>query len=216
MQTSLAKRPPDREALAVELPTTVYITPAPIDYARTYSKRYAEMHEPLQLFAERFLAPDDALDAVQDAMTSIWMRWPALVREKATDRYFYGAVHKRVLSVLDEQRRHVSFVDAEAELERQVVREYADAERADVRAEVVDAVVALMPPRRREAFLLVMEEGFTFKEAARILELSFETVKTHMRLANEDVRAALTRAGLSLKTPQPPRLSAPKEGDSND
>jgi RNA polymerase sigma-70 factor (ECF subfamily) len=53
------------------------------------------------------------------------------------------------------------------------------------------AAVAGLPPKRREVFRLVREEGLSYKEVAEALGLSPQTVANHMSLALADLRATL-------------------------
>jgi RNA polymerase sigma-70 factor (ECF subfamily) len=187
--------------------------PAEAALEQLFLEAYQRLHGRVLDHAERFLEKDDARDAVGDAMLSLWHRWPTLSPEKQqSERYVFGVVHYCVYKKMRENDQLVSLDEAEEELDQQAIAavpEYSERESA---ADVLDAALAAMPPRRREVFLLVREHAFTYREAAETLGLSESTINTHMHLAADDLRTAFTRAGFRIPSPQPGRLPLPKGG----
>ena len=156
--------------------------PAAADLEQLFLEAYRRLHGRVLDHAERFLDPDDARDAVGDAMAALWRRWPTLAPEKRSDKYVFGVVHYCVFAKLRERTALVSLDDAEPELDRLATHAAAEQGRGDAIADVLDETLAAMPPRRREVFLLVREQSFTYREAAEALGLSEGTINTHMRL----------------------------------
>lgn len=148
--------------------------------------------------AARFLSEGEARDAVSDAFQEVWARWKKLAVEQRTAAYVLAAVHHHILKRLRENKRLVGLDDAEAELSHLAIHEIDTPTRATTAGDVADLVIAAMPHRRREVFLLVRELRYTYKEVAALLSISEGTVNTHMRLASEDVRAALQRHGFRI------------------
>ena len=149
-------------------------------------------------------------------MADLWYRWPHLTPEQRSDKYIFGAVRNIAFDVLVANGKLVSLEDCEEELGLQAARSVETPTRGDTLADVLDLALAAMPPRRREVFLLVKEERFTYPEAAEVLGLSIGTINTHMRLATEDLRTAFTRAGFRIESVQPARLPSPKGEVTND
>ncbi len=56
---------------------------------------------------------------------------------------------------------------------------------------VVMEALSRLPERRREVFVLVRQQGMSYREASAILGLSQQTVANHMSLALADLRRAL-------------------------
>ena len=227
MRRALAKRAPEGnhplvgdgsppvDVMALVLGFTQYFVAA-------YERLYARMID----YAERILGRGDAYDAVADAVADLWIRWPSLPPEKQNDRFLFGAVCHSVSAARRRQRREdrrlVALEDAAVvyELDHGVARAVREGEggRGDTMADVLDAALAALTPRRREVLLLVKEHEFTYQETAEILGLKYETVHTHVRKAIDELRAAFARAGYDLTDPtaRQQRLSAPKRGNSND
>ncbi len=181
-----------------------------------FLQAYHRLHGRVLDHAERFLSKEDARDAVGDAMEDLWRRWPVLTPEQRNDKYVFGVVHYSVFAKLRVVDPLVSLDDAEPELDQHALNGLGEFVRADTAADVLDLVLAAMPPRRREVFLLVREERFSYKEAAEILGLSLGTIKTHMRLATQDLHAAFTRAGFRISGAPQAQLPSPTGDDIND
>ena len=210
------KRSPEGKSLLVGVvaPPTPLAT---VDLEQLFVEAYQRLHGPVLNHAERFLSTDDACDAVGDAMAALWYRWPRLTPEQQqSEGYAFGIVHHCVSAKLRENSSLVSLEDAEDELDRQAMAALPDLTGRDTAGDVLDVALAVMPPRRREVLLLVYEHSLTYKEAAEALGLTVATIKRHMYLAIEDLRAAFTRAGYRIENLQPARLPKPKRGAAND
>ena len=215
MQLARFKRSSEGNSLLVGVVPPPDLSAAP-DLEQLFLEAYRRLHGRVLDHAERFLSKDDARDAVADAMESLWRRWPSLSQEKRSDKYVFGVVHYCVFAKLRANSQLVSLDDAGPELDRRAMSAVPELTRGDTAADVLDAALAAMPPRRREVFLLVREQSFTYKEAAEALGLSEGTINSHMRLATEDLRAAFTRAGFRIAGSQPARLPSPKGGAEYD
>ena len=188
--------------------------PAEAALEQLFLEAYQRLHGRVLDHAERFLEKDDARDAVGDAMLSLWRRWPTLSPEKQqSERYVFAVVHHAVFRMLRGSSALVSLDDAEPELDRLATVAFPDQSGRDTAADVLDAALAAMPPRRREVFLLIREHSFTYQEAGEALGLAVGTIKKHMYLAVEELRSAFTRAGYRIANPKPAQLPSPK-GDS--
>jgi RNA polymerase sigma factor (sigma-70 family) len=136
--------------------------------------------------------PDVARDAVQEAFIDLWQRRRSWVRAGSPRAYLYRVVRHQLL---DEQRK------------RKVRESWAARERlrphssppdpgevlAATRAEAAFArSVDSLPPRRREAFSLVVLRGLSHREAAEVLDVSEQTVANQVSTALREVREALT------------------------
>jgi RNA polymerase sigma-70 factor (ECF subfamily) len=73
-----------------------------------------------------------------------------------------------------------------------------------------------LPPRRREVFELIRLRGLSHREVAQVLEISYQTVANHLRLAMQELRPLLSdfTAGSSARLPGQETRS-PRERSSN-
>ena len=216
MRLARVKPSPERDSLLVGV-VPPPSQPVAADLEQIFLEAYQRLHGPVLDHAERFLNREDAQDAVGDAMAALWRSWPTLTPEqRQSERYVFSAVRHRVFAKLREYSPLVSLEDAEQELDRQAMAALPDMTGRDTAADVLDAVLAVMPPRRREVLLLVYEHSFTYMDAAEALGLAVGTIKHHMYLAARDLRAAFTRAGFRIADAKPARLPSPKGGATND
>ncbi|MCE7888806.1 MAG: RNA polymerase sigma factor [Sorangiineae bacterium PRO1] len=186
------------------------------DLKAAFLEIHQRLHASLMDRAERLLGREDGRDAVGETTLALWSQWAWLSPEKRTEQYVFGILHRCIRTRRKENRQLVSLDEVEPELEELAQRAYTGPGDGDPRADLIDAAIAAMPPRRREVFLLVREQGYSYAETAEVLGVSIGTVNTHMRLATEDLRAAFTRSGLQLPGARPPRLPSPKGGETND
>ena len=219
MRLARFKEPPEGKSqlVAVVSPPNAAVVS---NLDQLYVEAYTRLHGPALDHAERVLSTDDAQDAVGDAMLILWNRWATLTPEQRSDRWVFGVVHrcvrvKRRLNLRATKSR-VSLDDAEDELEAIAASAFPAPTRGDLAAEVLDAALLVMPPRRREVLLLVNEHDLSYEEAAEAMGLSVGTINTHMRLAKKDLRTAFTRAGFRIENFQPAQLLAPKGDAAND
>jgi RNA polymerase sigma factor (sigma-70 family) len=177
---------------------------------REFGSIYERLYDRLVHHAMRFVGRVEAEDAVHDAMFSLWQRWATLPPEQRTDAYIFAAVKLRARTIRNQNRRTVELDEADDVLDDQAVALFEAGRRyADI-ADALDSVIRSMSARRREVILFVYEEQFTYEEAAEAMGISFNSVKTHLRLAIADLRAAYDRAGFRIEHHDIPRLSAPK------
>jgi RNA polymerase sigma-70 factor (ECF subfamily) len=172
--------------------------------------------------------PEDAADALQDAMISAFRRAETFRGDAQVTTWLHRIV---VNACLDRIRRaKVRAVQAlPDDLEEYAARgevlaadrsgdpELA-AERADLRSQVLDALEEL-PPDQRAALVLVDMQGYPVEEAARILDCPTGTVKSRCsrgraRLAGVLGHLAPAAAGPPVpgSTPRPRPGHAPASG----
>lgn len=184
-------------------------------FERMFMEVYERVHDRAIDHAQRFLDKDEARDAFHAAMSDIWQRWKKLQPEQRSEAYCLGAVHRQAIKHARRNRRFVSDHEVEEELAELVVGEIEAITRATTAADVLDATINSMPMRRREVLLLIHHFRFTYMEVAELLGLSLGTVKTHLRLACNDVRAAFRDRGFRLAQGDVPRLLPGTEEATN-
>ena len=160
--------------------------------ARAFQKLVDRLWPELVRFAVWDIGDSDvARDAVQEAFIDLWRRRRSWVPSGSPRSYLYRVVRHQLL---DEQRR------------KKVRESWAARERlrppssppdpgevlAGTRAEEAFAgAVSSLPPRRRDAFSLVVLRGLTHREAAEALDVSEQTVANQVSTALREVRDAL-------------------------
>ena len=134
---------------------------------------------------------DRAEDIVQEAFVCVWERRDKWKHSESLRPILYRIVRNRSLN---ENRRCATFV----KWAQSFRHPESDAtpgplqalEESNLRAVVRNAVDSL-PPRRREIFVLIRFHHFSYKEAAKALDLSPQTIANQMSQATQDLRSAL-------------------------
>jgi RNA polymerase sigma-70 factor, ECF subfamily len=148
---------------------------------------------------------DDALDAVQDAMTQFvrsystkpeadWSRlFYTVLDSKLTDKHRRNSTSRRYFGLLPGR------YEREAESETDSYAQLIDEQQFDPSVLVdsisagkaLEAALPNLPERQRQAFLLRLWEGFDVAQTASIMRCSEGSVKTHLSRALSALRNKL-------------------------
>ena len=146
---------------------------------------------PLTAYASRILGDrDSGKDVVQTAFIRLWHRraeWrPGSVRaflfRLTRNLCFDDARQEAVRGRLSGQVRDVFSRPARTPAE--------DLDAAETKV-AVDRAIQLLPPRRREVFVLAHLRGLTYAEVARVMGISLGTVSNQMVAALHELRERL-------------------------
>lgn len=148
--------------------------------------------------------PDDALDAVQDAMLQLAKRyagrpqgeWPPLfyriLQSRIRDCQRRRTVRNRVLSFFGGQREAEGDppdpIEAAADPAGREPSEQVAQSNAML---ALDAALNVLPGRQREAFVLRILEGLDVADTAKSMGCSEGSVKTHLSRAVHSLRESL-------------------------
>jgi RNA polymerase sigma-70 factor (family 1) len=141
-------------------------------------------------FAQRIVGEaGDPEGQVQEALARLWARRHLLDDEGSLKALLYTTVRNLCLDELRRRARR-NRLDRKALSPTPVRTPWEDVHGAELQRAAA-AAVAKLPARRQEVFRLVREEGLSYQEVARVLQLSPQTVANHMSLAMADLRTAL-------------------------
>ncbi len=160
---------------------------------KAFEALFFEYHEQLSRFANSITKSREfARDAVQDVFLKIWRNRKELDIELSVKVYLYQAVRNQSLNLLNkqknQQRLRESFFSETKTIRTQG---FDDSTLNNEHLELIKRVwevVSRMPERRRLVFELHRKHGFSYKEIARILEISKKTVENHMSQALQYLR----------------------------
>ncbi len=148
--------------------------------------------------------PEDALDAIQDAMLQLAKRyaqrpqeeWPPLfyriLQSRIRDCQRRRAVRNRVMSFFGGQREAEDDppdpVEAAADL---AGRDPSEQLAQGAAMQALKNALAALPGRQREAFVLRILEGLDVADTAKSMGCSQGSVKTHLSRAVHSLRQSL-------------------------
>lgn len=124
-----------------------------------------------------------AEDIVQTVFFELWERRANFRPERGVRTYLFGAARHRMLNAIRGEQRAVRHAEQFAR-DEVAVSDAPDValERHDLYARVHEALSTL-PPRGREVIALVREQGLSYQEAADVMGVSVNTIKTQLSRA---------------------------------
>jgi RNA polymerase sigma factor (sigma-70 family) len=138
---------------------------------------------------------DDAEDAFQATFLVLAAR-PRAVRDPSSlANWLFGVARRTSLRLQVEAARRNRYERLSARSE--VIEPVDDTSWRELRP-LLDAEVARLPARYREAFILCCLEGRTHEEAAKVLGCPGGTVASRLSRARERLRGRLVRRGIAL------------------
>jgi RNA polymerase sigma-70 factor (ECF subfamily) len=151
-------------------------------------------YSPLCAFANSYVrSSETSEEIVQDLFCWIWDRRFTLEMPHGLRLWLFTAVRNRSLNALRDRRLELS-VHERFSLDTRSQPAAAPPD-ADLSAQELSAaaarIVALMPPRCREAFTLIRLQHMSYAEAAHVMGISARTVEVHMTRAIATLRTAL-------------------------
>jgi len=153
-------------------------------YARYFGLLYIFIHRKLK-------DEDDAKDILQELFFNIWEKRETLNFSGTLTTYLYTAVRNRMLDRIgkkDVEARYVrslqAFVDAGHSTSDHRIRERQ-------LSTLIEQEIDALPAKMREVFLLSRRDHLTYKEIADKLDISEQTVRSHVKHALRTLRVRL-------------------------
>jgi RNA polymerase sigma-70 factor (ECF subfamily) len=165
--------------------------------ADAFGAIYHAYYAPLCSLARRYVRADEAAEElVQEVLLRVWEQrsWSHL-QDGALRSYLYTAVRNQALDALKRERvarRWHERVLREPDALVGPRPDGADDNAAvEELAAVVERLVAALPPRCRQAYLLRREQQLGYEEIARIMGVATKTVEVQIGLALRALRRGL-------------------------
>lgn len=154
-----------------------------------YDRYWAKM---MIVAFNRLGSQEDAEECVQDVFFKLWKIRHSFSLEKIElSNYLTRAIRNQSFNILDRRYRErtksadyiptadINLVSPEQQL---ILRELQ---------QQIDQSINALPPQCQLVFKLSRQEGLSNKEIAKTLNLSENTIKTHLKKANKDIQGNL-------------------------
>lgn len=154
-----------------------------------FTEIYDRFFGVLYVFAHKKLRDEeDAKDIVQDLFANIWIKRESLSFSGVLSAYLYTAVRNKMLDVIghkDYEGKYIKslqgFMDQEQVQSDFLVREKQ-------LAVLIEQEIDALPAKMRAVFLLSRRANMSYKEIALHLDLSEQTVRSHIKHALKILR----------------------------
>jgi len=127
----------------------------------------------------------EAEEIVQDCFLKIWEKRQQLRDDISLKGYLFTTAHHGILNQLRRSQHQQRFQTHVATQQPAVATNEAEYSEMEV---LYQAALEKLPPKRRQIFILSRQQGLTYPEIARQLNLSVKTVETQIMQALKFLR----------------------------
>ena len=167
--------------------------------AGAFRSLFRLLYPSLLTFTEGFVKDRDvAEDLVQNVFMKIWVYRSSLDVTRPLRGYLYLLCRREVCNWFRREVTLQRFVNglSREDVEKLATPDMADTAELDELSQMAERLIAQMPPKRREVFVLSRREGLSIDEIAVRLNISPRTVNKHMQLALRSMRAMISKENL--------------------
>ena len=159
-----------------------------------YKKLFFHFYNSLQRFSFSIVKDFETTEEiVSDSMMKIWDMGNKLASIEKLDAYLFTTTKNACLTFLSKHKLEISEL---AGLDVNHISDYENPETQMYVSEIekkINHCINELPPQCVMVFKLIKEEGFSYKKVSGILEISQNTLETHMRIALKKIRLALSQ-----------------------
>lgn len=157
---------------------------------KAFQLLYDTYYENLVLFANQIVGDSQAgEDIVQDCLVKFWISKRYRTLESGLDKYLFQAVKFSSLNYMRGDKRRRELYEQVNE-EMMFEKDMSNKENVEM-MEVVYKVIDLLPVERRHIFMSVFVDGMSYKEVAKLHQISINTVKTQLSRSLKFLRDTL-------------------------
>ena len=139
---------------------------------------------------------NDIDDILQEVFVKIWLNRQKIGNPETFNAYIFTITKNEVLNLIRSNLREHTFKDQL--FQHAVAEEYqnsAPLEYEEVKAGI-DKIVAVLPEKRQQVFILSRTEGLSNKEIAQQLNISEKTVEDHITHAIKQIKSSMKEMGI--------------------
>lgn len=142
-----------------------------------------------------------AEEIVQDVLLKIWQNRSIIIIQGSFKTYLIKAIHNQALNKLRQQKtKKKSIIQPGNNDLWQFIAENYDIDEqfishlfADETLHIIKRAVAELPKKCRQVFCMSRFEGLSNKEISKMLQLSENTIKTHIYIALQKISEVLDK-----------------------
>ena len=161
---------------------------------KAFEKIYSFYFDRLYSFCYSFTRSGSSTeDMVQDIFAGIWNNRESINPELNFEAYLFTIARNTTYNYIRQVAARQKLVISNDEfLIHPAWSESTDSKiLCEEIAEATENILATMPPQRKNVYTLCRENEYTYEEVAKKLNISVNTVKTHMKLAIKSFREQL-------------------------
>lgn len=150
---------------------------------QAFTEFFKNHYEQLCRFAGRFVKYEDtAENIIQDLFVHIWVRGSNIDVEQNVKAYLYTSVKNLCLNYLKKSKR-ISSLNINSEVQTEDIKSPEENLIKDEMFTAIHNAIENLPEKCRRIYLMKKYDELSYKEIAKILGVSVNTVKTQMKRA---------------------------------
>jgi RNA polymerase sigma-70 factor (family 1) len=136
-------------------------------------------------------SPEESENLIQDVFLSLWENRYKVQKDSSVKSFVFTITYNTAISIIRKKARESQFIEYLKSL--QEITE----EPVNVKLEYnelttkLDEIINTLPQRQKEVYLLHRVEGLKYTEIAKRLNISVNTIETHMSRALKTIREKL-------------------------
>lgn len=149
-----------------------------------YMLIYCRFQPPLYTHLYKKLGDrEEVMDIIHDLFADLWEKRETLNITNSLAAYLFQAVRYQVIGRLDKARSAQRYLDSLDAFAQQYVASTDHRVRENMLLELIEKEIDAMPPRMKAVFELSRKEGLSHKEIAEMLQISEQSVRSHVKNA---------------------------------
>ena len=138
----------------------------------------------------------EAEEIVQDVFLSIWMAKAILDTINDPEAYLFTITYNTINTHLKKASRNRQFIDKVIEHLTDVQNTTEDTVIAHETEKLIDVAIHRLPPQQKTIYQLSRQEGLSYDEIAKRMNISRNTVRNHLAEAMKTIRVFLKKASM--------------------
>jgi RNA polymerase sigma-70 factor, ECF subfamily len=150
----------------------------------TFEELFREYFVPLTAFAKKYVGDvDSAKEIVHDVFVNLWTKRESIDIEKSVKSYLYTSAYNRSLNHIRDNKKFNTNVSVEDTIVNVSGWNFEDDVDALELEKKINNIIASLPEKCKQIFLMSRFEGLKYHEIAEKLTISIKTVEAQMSKA---------------------------------
>ncbi|MDR1273663.1 MAG: RNA polymerase sigma-70 factor [Odoribacteraceae bacterium] len=157
-----------------------------------YKEVYLHYADPVFHFLKLLMrSEEDAKEITQEVFIQLWEKRGRVDPAKSIKGYLYTIARNAAMNFFERKKVYSKYATFVHCLQEESSASSEDIIMAQEMATLIDAAISRMPTQRQKVFLLSREEGLSMDEIAQQLNISKNTVESHLSTAKKEIREIL-------------------------
>jgi RNA polymerase sigma-70 factor, ECF subfamily len=140
--------------------------------------------------------PEEAEDLVQHVFFCLWKNRHKVENNALLKYYLFSITYNSAISTIRKkakENRFIEYLKSQPQIGMETDKVENDYSDLTIR---VESIINKLPPRQKEIYLLHKDKGLKYHEIAKRLQISVNTIETHMSRALKTIRHKLGKYSL--------------------